>query len=63
MTITTKQMNGKINERFTAGIFQRVCISIMLACNGGSTEPPRIAIIKPAAPNLASSPKPVKAIP
>ena len=28
----------------------------MAACTGGNTEPPKIAIIKPAAPNLASSP-------
>ena len=30
---------------------------------GGSTEPPKIAIIRPAAPNFASSPNPVSAMP
>ena len=61
--ITRKQMNGKMNETLTAGIEPISFISMILACNGGSTEPPRIAIIRPAAPNLASSPIPFRAIP
>lgn len=52
-----------MNEMFTAGKLAISFKSIMLACNGGSIEPPKMAMIRPAAPNLASSPKPFKAIP
>ena len=37
--------------------------SMIIACNGGSTEPPRMAMIRPAAPNFASSPRPLSAMP
>jgi hypothetical protein len=61
--ITRKQMKGRMNETLTAGN-QAICFrSMILACSGGRTEPPKIAIIRPAAPNLASSPMPFKAIP
>ena len=60
--ITRKQMKGRMNETLTAGN-QAICFrSMILACSGGRTEPPKIAIIRPAAPNLASSPMPFKAI-
>ena len=56
-------MNGRINDTLTAGRQPTVCRSMMLACTGGKMDPPRIAIIRPAAPNFASSPSPFKAIP
>ena len=55
-------MNGRINETLTAGNHAICSKSMMLACSGGRTEPPRIAIIRPAAPNFASSPIPFKAM-
>ena len=59
----TETIKVLLDDKFTAGIPNNVCWSIIQACNGGNTEPPRIAIIKPAAPNLASSPKPRRAMP
>lgn len=61
--ITRKQMNGKMNDTLTAGMEAISFMSIILACKGGSMEPPKMAIIRPAAPNLASSPIPFNAIP
>ena len=56
-------MNGKMNDTLTAGMEAISFMSIILACKGGSMEPPKMAIIRPAAPNLASSPIPFSAIP
>ena len=58
-----KHIRGNIKEILTAGKFPIIPISIIEACIGGSTEPPSIAIINPAAPNFASSHNPFKAIP
>ena len=63
LAITTKQMNGRMNDTLVDGIPNTVCMSMMDACKGGRILPPKIAMIKPAAPNLASSPRPVRAIP
>ena len=49
--------------RNDTGMPNNVLQSIMEACNGGNIEPPNIAIIRPAAPNFASSPIPFRAIP
>ena len=57
-------MNGSINEAFTAGNELPIVPKSMIeACNGGNIDPPRMAMISPAAPNLASSPIPFNAIP
>ena len=56
-------MKGRTNDRLTAGMPHNTCWSMMDACSGGKMEPPKMAIIKPAAPNFASSPKPFKAMP
>lgn len=61
--ITMKHNRGIRNDTLTAGMPNNVLQSIMEACNGGNIEPPNIAIIRPAAPNFASSPIPFRAIP
>ena len=58
-----KHNRGIRNDTLTAGMPNNVLQSIMEACNGGNIEPPNIAIIRPAAPNFASSPIPFRAIP
>ena len=63
IAITMKHINGSTNDTFTAGRPAISPLSIIIACRGGSTEPPSIAIIRPAAPNFASSPNPLRAIP
>jgi hypothetical protein len=52
-----------MKEIFSAGMEKMVLCSIIKLCRGGITDPPKMAIIKPAAPNLASSPSPFSAIP
>lgn len=58
MAITTKQINGRIKEKFTAGSPITSPWSIIIPCSGGINAPPTIAITKPAAPNVDSSFKP-----
>lgn len=58
-----KHINGMINEMFTAGKPKMFPLSIIIACIGGNTEPPSIAMISPAAPNLVSSPNSFSATP
>ena len=57
----------KGNEARTAGIVRAprltVFRSMMAPCSGGITDPPRIAMMSPAAPSFASSPTPLSAIP
>lgn len=63
ITITTKQTSGKTKLKFTEAMFPMPLPSMMRACKGGNTEPPKMAIMSPAAPSLASSPVSVKAMP
>lgn len=58
-----KQMNGSMNEAFTAGSHATRPRSIMAPCSGGISAPPTIAITSPAAPSVESSPSPFSAIP
>ena len=55
-TMTMKQIKGKIKLRFTEAMLPMPPPSMIRACKGGSTEPPKMAMISPAAPILASSP-------
>ena len=64
LATTAKQINGKIKEKFTSGMYPRICTSAnpeppqskILPCKTGIKAPPTIAITKPAEPILASSP-------
>ena len=41
----------------------KASISMIAACIGGIRQPPPMAMIRPAAPSLASSPRPLSAMP
>ena len=56
MIITIKLINGTIKERLTVECPLLIPASIINACNGGKSDPPRMAMIKPAEPNFTSSP-------
>ena len=49
-----------MNERLRPGMPNSVPWSIMAAWAGGMMDPPKMAMIRPAAPDLASSPSPSK---
>ena len=59
---TAKQMTGTTKDRLTAGI-KVMSLSIIIAWTAGNTLPPKMAMIKPADPNSASSPTRAKAMP
>ena len=52
-----------MNDKFVGLIPRAPLESIIIAWRGGSTEPPSIAMMRPAAPIFASSPTPSRARP
>jgi hypothetical protein len=59
-----KQTIGIINDRLVAEMLMKLMLeSMMIACRGRNTEPPRIAIIRPAPANFTLSPTWRRAMP
>ena len=55
MAMSTKQMNGSMKLKLTAGSHATCPKSMMAPCIGGMRAPPTMAITRNAAPSVESS--------